>query len=141
MKIGTLTLSTLAAALMFAAAPLHAQRETLAYQRPGWVTMLVKGTSLTKVQDDSVEAICKRYWDKEQASRIELMGEDEDVILAANDSLMMHQRQELRALLTANQQKTFDKNAAELDRAMNMKREMRKHPRPLPPLLPGQTRG
>ena len=78
------------------------------------IAMLLQGITLTAEQQAKVDSITKKYADQRQALMQELQGADQDTRRAKMREVMGKQSEEIKAVLTEDQKKIFDKNEADL---------------------------
>jgi len=97
----------------------HAQ-EPQRGNRPNMSAMLFKDITLTPAQQAKVDSIEAKYRDQMQALRNG--GGDPQEMRAKRGELMGKQRDELKALLTDDQKKVFDKNADDMRQQMQNRR-------------------
>lgn len=88
--------------------------------RPNMSAMLFKDITLTPAQQAKVDSIEARYRDQMQALRNG--GGDPQEMRQKRGELMGKQRDELKALLTDDQKKVFDKNAEDMRQQMQNRR-------------------
>ena len=95
----------------------------------GMSKMLFNGIDLTDAQKAQVEQISQKYKAQREALRPaggQMQGPPDDVTRAKMDAIRTQANAEYRAILTADQQKIFDQNVAEMKSRM----EQRKHKGP-----------
>lgn len=81
--------------------------------------ILFKGIALTDVQKTQVDSVMAKYRTQMQALREQMQnGGDREAMMTKNRELMGKQRDELRAILTDDQKKTFDANVEEMQQRM-----------------------
>ena len=78
------------------------------------MTMLMNGITLTADQQTKIDAVAKKYQDQMQALRTEAETGDRQAAMAKRRELMTKQADEVKALLTDDQKKVFDKNYEEM---------------------------
>jgi len=88
--------------------------------RPNMAAMLFKDITLTPTQQAKVDSVEAKYRDQMQALRNG--GGDQQETRAKRGELMQKQRDELKALLTDDQKKVFDKNAEDIRQQMGNRR-------------------
>ena len=88
--------------------------------RPNMAAMLFKDITLTPVQQAKVDSITGKY--REQMQALRAAGGDQQEMRAKNRELQEKQRDELKAILTDDQKKTFDKNFEDMRQAMQNRR-------------------
>lgn len=88
--------------------------------RPNMAAMLFKDITLTPTQQAKVDSVEAKYRDQMQALRNG--GGDQQEMRAKRGELMQKQRDELKALLTDDQKKVFDKNAEDIRQQMGNRR-------------------
>jgi Spy/CpxP family protein refolding chaperone len=88
--------------------------------RPNMSAMLFKDITLTPAQQAKVDSIEAKYRDQMQALRNG--GGDPQEMRQKRGELMGKQRDELKALLTDDQKKVFDKNAEDMRQQMQNRR-------------------
>jgi Spy/CpxP family protein refolding chaperone len=79
--------------------------------------MLFKGIELTDAQKAQVEQISQKYKAQREALRPtggQMQGPPDDATRAKMDAIRTQSNAEYRAILTADQQKIFDQNVAEM---------------------------
>lgn len=84
--------------------------------RPNMAAMLFKDITLSPAQQAKADSIQARY--REQMQALRSAGGDQQEMRAKNRELQEKQRDELKALLTDDQKKTFDKNVEEMRQRM-----------------------
>jgi Spy/CpxP family protein refolding chaperone len=85
--------------------------------RPNMMATLMQGITLTADQQTKVDAITKKYADERQT----LMADqslDRDARRAKSREMMTKQSDEVKAVLTDDQKKVFEKNQADLQARM-----------------------
>ena len=88
--------------------------------RPNMSAMLFKDITLTPAQQAKVDSIEAKYRDQMQALRNG--GGDPQEMRQKRGELMGKQRDELKAILTDDQKKVFDKNAEDMRQQMQNRR-------------------
>ena len=88
--------------------------------RPNMAAMLFKGITLTPVQQTKVDSITGKY--REQMQALRAAGGDQQEMRTKNRELQEKQRDELKAILTDDQKKTFDKNFEDMRQARENRR-------------------
>jgi Skp family chaperone for outer membrane proteins len=88
--------------------------------RPNMAAMLFKDITLTPAQQAKRDSIESKYRDQMTALRNE--GGDRETMMQKRRDLMEKQRDELKAILTDDQKKVFDKNADEMRQNMQNRR-------------------
>ena len=88
--------------------------------RPNMSAMLFKDITLTATQQAKVDSIETKY--REQFQALRNGGGDPQEMRAKRGELMGKQRDELKALLTDDQKKVFDKNAEDMRQQMQNRR-------------------
>lgn len=88
--------------------------------RPNMAAMLFKDITLTPAQTAKRDSIEAKYRDQMQALRA--AGGDQQEMRTKRTELMEKQRDELKAILTDDQKKTFDKNVEDMRQAMQNRR-------------------
>ena len=86
--------------------------------RPNMGAMLMQGITLSAEQQAKADSITKKYADQREAMRAELQGADQDTRRAKMRETMGKQTDELKALLTDDQKKVFDKNLSDIQARM-----------------------
>src|SRR5213083_3244050 len=81
--------------------------------RPNMMAMMMQGITLTADQQTKVDATVKKYGDERQALRSD-QSLDQDARRAKGRELMTKQADEIKALLTDEQKKVFEKNQADI---------------------------
>jgi periplasmic protein CpxP/Spy len=108
----------LAAAMMIGSATVASAQDAQPQggQRPGGrgISMLMQGITLTADQQTKVDSIAKKY----QAEREALASLDQDARRAKGRELMTKQSDEVKAILTDEQKKVFEKNQADMQARM-----------------------
>jgi Spy/CpxP family protein refolding chaperone len=85
--------------------------------RPNMMATLMQGITLSAEQQTKVDAIVKKYSDERQAIRQD-QSLDQDTRRAKSRELMTKQSDEIKALLTDDQKKVFEKNLADAQARM-----------------------
>ena len=98
----------------------QAQDQTARGGRPNMSAMLLKDITLTPPQQAKVDSIQTKYREQMQALRAE--GGDRDAMRQKNRDLMMKQSDEIKAVLTDDQKKVFDKNMEDMRANMQNRR-------------------
>jgi len=88
--------------------------------RPNMAAMLFKDITLTPAQQAKADSISSRY--REQLQTLRAGGGDQQEMRAKSRELQEKQRDELKALLTDDQRKTFDKNVEDMRQQMQNRR-------------------
>jgi Spy/CpxP family protein refolding chaperone len=88
--------------------------------RPNMSAMLFKDITLSSAQQAKVDSITAKY--REQMQALRAGGGDMQEMRSKNRELMEKQRDELKAVLTDEQKKTFDKNVEDMRQAMQNRR-------------------
>jgi hypothetical protein len=88
--------------------------------RPNMAAMLFKDITLSPAQQAKADSIQAKYRDQMQALRS--AGGDPQEMRSKRMEMMEKQRDELKAVLTEDQKKTFDKNAEEMRQQMQNRR-------------------
>jgi Skp family chaperone for outer membrane proteins len=88
--------------------------------RPNMAALLFKDITLTPAQQAKRDSIEAKYRDQMTALRNE--GGDRETMMQKRRDLMEKQRDELKAMLTDDQKKVFDKNAEEMRQNMQNRR-------------------
>ena len=88
--------------------------------RPNMAAMLFKDITLTPVQQAKVDSITGKY--REQMQALRAAGVDQQEMRTKNRELQEKQRDELKAILTDDQKKTFDKNFEDMRQARENRR-------------------
>ncbi|PYP62142.1 MAG: hypothetical protein DMD26_16295 [Gemmatimonadetes bacterium] len=88
--------------------------------RPNMAAMLFKDITLTPVQQAKVDSITGKY--REQMQALRAAGGDQQEMRTKNRELQEKQRDELKAILTDDQKKTFDKNFEDMRQARENRR-------------------
>ena len=82
--------------------------------------VLFKDITLTPVQQAKADSITAKY--REQMQALRAAGGDQQEMRAKNRELQEKQRDELKAILTDDQKKTFDKNFEDMRQARENRR-------------------
>jgi Spy/CpxP family protein refolding chaperone len=83
--------------------------------RPNQMAMLMNGITLTADQQTKIDEIAKKYQEQMQALRTEAQnGGDRQAMMGKRRELMTKQSDEIKAVLTDEQKKVFDKNYEEM---------------------------
>ena len=98
----------------------HAQDQQGRGGRPNMAAMLLKDITLSPAQQAKVDSINTKYRDQMTALRNE--GGDRDAMMQKRRELMEKQRDEIKAILTDDQKKTFDKNVEDMRQNMQNRR-------------------
>jgi len=88
--------------------------------RPNMAAVLFKDITLTPVQQAKADSITAKY--REQMQALRAAGGDQQEMRSKNRELQEKQRDELKAILTDDQKKTFDKNFEDMRQAMQNRR-------------------
>ena len=80
--------------------------------RPNMMAMLMNGITLTATQQAKVDSITKKYDEQRTALRGD-QSMDRETRMAKNREIMTKQSDEVKAILTDEQKKVFDKNQAD----------------------------
>lgn len=88
--------------------------------RPNMSAMLLKDITLSTAQQAKVDSINAKYRDQMMALRNE--GGDRETMMSKRRDLMEKQRDEIKAVLTDDQKKTFDKNVEDMRANMGNRR-------------------
>ena len=88
--------------------------------RPNMSAMLFKDITLTATQQAKVDSIETKY--REQMQALRNGGGDPQEMRQKRGELMGKQRDELKAILTDDQKKVFDKNAEDMRQQMQNRR-------------------
>jgi hypothetical protein len=119
----TVRLAMMAAAMFFGVTTVaHAQdpQQQSRGNRPSMAAMLFKDITLTPVQQAKADSITGKY--REQMQALRAAGGDQQEMRAKNRELQEKQRDELKAILTDDQKKVFDKNVEEVRQQMQNRR-------------------
>ena len=82
--------------------------------RRNQMAMLMKDITLTTDQQTKLDVITKKYQEEMQALMAEAQNGDRQGAMAKRRELMTKQSDEVKALLTDEQKKTFDRNMEEM---------------------------
>jgi len=88
--------------------------------RPNMAAMLFKDITLSPVQQAKADSITGKY--REQMQALRAAGGDQQEMRTKNRELQEKQRDELKAILTDDQKKTFDKNFEDMRQARENRR-------------------
>lgn len=88
--------------------------------RPNMAAMLLKDITLSPAQQAKVDSINTKYRDQMMALRNE--GGDRETMMQKRRDLMEKERDEIKAVLTDDQKKTFDKNVEDMRQNMQNRR-------------------
>ena len=88
--------------------------------RPNMSAMLFKDITLTPAQQAKTDSIQTKY--REQMQALRAAGGDQQEMRAKGRELQEKQRDELKAILTDDQKKVFDKNVEEMRAQMQNRR-------------------
>jgi hypothetical protein len=88
--------------------------------RPNMSAMLFKDITLTPAQQVKADSISAKY--REQMQALRNGGGDQQEMRAKRTELMEKQRDELKAILTDDQKKVFDKNYEDMRQQMQNRR-------------------
>ena len=88
--------------------------------RPNMAAMLLKDITLSAAQQAKVDSIQTKY--REQMQALRSGGGDQQEMRAKGRELQEKQRDELRAVLTDDQKKAFDKNLEDMRAQMGNRR-------------------
>ena len=117
----TVRLAMMAVALFFGVTTVaQAQGGEQQGGRRNMSAMLFKDITLTPAQQAKADSIQAKYRDQMQALRAG--GGDQQEMRAKGRELQEKQREELKAILTDDQKKVFDKNVADMRQAMQNRR-------------------
>src|SRR5437867_9298241 len=117
----TIRLAMMAAAMFFGVTTVaHAQDALQQGRRPNMTAMLFKDITLTAAQQAKADSITGKY--REQMQALRAAGGDQQEMRAKNRELQEKQRDELKAILTDDQKKVFDKNVEEVRQQMQNRR-------------------
>lgn len=106
--------------LMGSTTVVEAQQQPAPGQRGGGRNMMARmmeGITLSAEQQAKVDSIGKVYTDAREALRAD-QSLDRDARMAKGRELMTKQRDDIKALLTDEQKKVFEKNVADMDARM-----------------------
>lgn len=109
----------LVAAMLAGSASIATAQDTQqqAAPRPGrgnMMGMLLQGITLSAEQQTKVDSINKKYADQRQAMMSELQDADQETRRAKMREAMAKQSDEIKAVLTDEQKKVFEKNQADM---------------------------
>src|SRR5690348_17027058 len=117
----TVRLAMMAVALFFGVTTVaHAQDAQQQGRRPNMSAMLFKDITLTPAQQAKSDSIQAKY--REQMQALRAGGGDQQEMRAKGRELNEKQRDELKAILTDDQKKVFDKNVEEMRANMQNRR-------------------
>jgi len=119
----TVRLAMMAAAMFFGVSTVaHAQdpQQQSRGNRPNMAAMLYKDITLTPTQQAKADSIQTKY--REQMQALRASGGDQQEMRAKGRELQEKQRDELKAILTDDQKKVFDKNVEEMRAQMQNRR-------------------
>jgi periplasmic protein CpxP/Spy len=85
--------------------------------RPDMMAGLMQGITLTADQQTKIDTLTKKYADQRAAIRAD-QTLDQDARRAKSRELMGKQQEEVKALLTDEQKKVFEKNVADMQARM-----------------------
>lgn len=88
--------------------------------RPNMSAMMLKDITLSPAQQAKVDSINAKYRDQMMALRNE--GGDREAMMQKRRDLMEKQRDEIKAVLTDDQKKVFDKNVEDMRANMQNRR-------------------
>ena len=88
--------------------------------RPNMSAMMLKDITLSSAQQAKVDSISAKYRDQMTALRNE--GGDRETMMQKRRDLMEKQRDEIKAVLTDDQKKVFDKNVEDMRANMQNRR-------------------
>ena len=88
--------------------------------RPNMAAILFKDITLSPVQQAKADSITGKY--REQMQALRAAGGDQQEMRTKNRELQEKQRDELKAILTDDQKKTFDKNFEDMRQARENRR-------------------
>ena len=119
----TVRLALVAAALLIGSAATARAQEPQPQGRGGGrgmqMQMMFKDITLTDAQKAQVDSVMAKYRPQMQALRQEMQGGgDRETLMQKNRELMTKQRDEIKAILTDEQKKAFDKNVEEMQQRM-----------------------
>ena len=86
--------------------------------RPNMLATLMQGITLTADQQAKVDSIVKKYAAQREAARAEMQSADQDTRRAKMREMMVKQSDEIKAVLTDEQKKAFEKNQADMQARM-----------------------
>jgi hypothetical protein len=98
----------------------HAQDAQQQGRRPNVAAVLFKDITLSPAQQGKADSIQGKY--REQMQALRSAGGDQQEMRAKNRELQEKQRDELKAILTDDQKKVFDKNVEEMRANMQNRR-------------------
>jgi len=119
----TVRLAMMAAAMFFGVTTVaHAQdpQQQRGGGRGNMAAMLFKDITLTPAQQAKTDSIQAKY--REQMQALRAAGGDQQEMRAKGRELQEKQRDELKAILTDDQKKVFDKNVEEMRAQMQNRR-------------------
>jgi len=119
----TVRLAMMAAAMFFGVTMVaHAQdpQQQRGGGRGNMAAMLFKDITLTPAQQAKTDSIQTKY--REQMQALRAAGGDQQEMRAKGRELQEKQRDELKAILTDDQKKVFDKNVEEMRAQMQNRR-------------------
>jgi len=119
----TVRLAMMAAAMFFGVTTVaHAQdpQQQSRGNRPNMAAVLFKDITLTPAQQAKSDSIQAKY--REQMQTLRAAGGDQQEMRAKSRELNEKQRDELKAILTDDQKKVFDKNVEEMRANMQNRR-------------------
>jgi Spy/CpxP family protein refolding chaperone len=130
-RMKVIRIATLAVALCAGMTSLASAQGTEANQGQGvrrgggMGGMLLKDITLTDVQKDQIKVIREKYLPQQMELRksAQAVGEVDAATRAKMTDLQSKQAAEIRAILTADQQKTFDHNLHEMREKMDERRK------------------
>jgi Spy/CpxP family protein refolding chaperone len=130
-RMKVIRIATLAVALCAGMTSLASAQGTEANQGQGvrrgggMGGMLLKDIALTDVQKDQIKVIREKYLPQQMELRksAQAVGEVDAATRAKMTDLQSKQAAEIRAILTADQQKTFDHNLHEMREKMDERRK------------------
>ena len=99
------------------AAAQDAQQQAAPQGRPNMMGALMQGITLTAEQQAKVDSVTKKYADQRASVRQD-QTLDQDARRAKSRELMTKQSDEIKALLTDDQKKVFEKNQADMQARM-----------------------
>ena len=124
-RIATVAFALCAGMTTVAAAQATPQDQPRAEGRRGGMGgMLLKDITLTDAQKDQIKTIREKYVPQQMELRksVQATGSMDDATRAKMMELNAKQSAEIRAILTADQQVVFDRNAAEMKARMEARR-------------------
>lgn len=119
----TVRLAMLAAAMFLGVSTVARAQEPQQQSRgnrPNMAAMLFKDITLTPSQQAKADSITAKY--REQMQALRSAGGDPQEARAKGRELQEKQRDELKAILTDDQKKTFDKNVEDMRQQMQNRR-------------------